>query len=149
MRAKVRNSSNGFSLLELMVVVIIVGALAGIALPRFFNTVEYIRSAEAVVGISAIRSSIERCYLETMDYSKCLFKKNPGKITNIDVQDPGDSPNAHFSYKKQQPPPKKFFSIIATRNSRDRGVEGDEVKLQQKDGKLKWSGTGAFSRMGN
>ena len=41
----------GVTLLEIIIVVIIIGVLASLALPRLFSTVEFSRSAEAIGGV--------------------------------------------------------------------------------------------------
>ena len=49
----------GFTLLEIIIVVIIVGVLASLALPRLFSTVEYSRSTEALAAIGSMRSAMD------------------------------------------------------------------------------------------
>lgn len=55
------NSKSGFSLMELMIAVIIVGILASLALPRFGKSMEKARVREAQTALSAIYSS-EKIY---------------------------------------------------------------------------------------
>ena len=49
--------SSGFTLLELLMVVIIIAILASIALPQFLRVAERARSAEALAILGAMRSS--------------------------------------------------------------------------------------------
>lgn len=55
----------GFSLIELLVVVLIMGILASVALPQYFKSVEKGRAAEAINMLSAIASAEERYILKT------------------------------------------------------------------------------------
>ncbi|MFA5304716.1 MAG: prepilin-type N-terminal cleavage/methylation domain-containing protein [Candidatus Omnitrophota bacterium] len=54
----------GFTLMELIIVVIIIGILAMIGLPQFFNVAERGRSSEAASILGAIRSAQLRYYAE-------------------------------------------------------------------------------------
>lgn len=63
----------GFTLLELITVVIIIAILAVIALPQFFMTAEKARSSEATHILGVIRSAQLRYYAEhSANYTKNL-----------------------------------------------------------------------------
>ena len=59
----------GFTLLELIIVIVIVGVLASLALPKLFSVIVGARSTEAIATIATIRSAMERCYFP--DFQAC------------------------------------------------------------------------------
>jgi len=54
---KLLKSQKGFSLIEILVVVIIIAILAGFAIPMYFQYVDRAKSLEAQTALSAIRSA--------------------------------------------------------------------------------------------
>lgn len=59
---------SGFSLIELMIVVVIVGILASIALPAYSDYVRRARAADAVAQLSSYASRLEQFYLDNRNY---------------------------------------------------------------------------------
>jgi len=116
---KLQNKKSGFTLLEIIIVIIIVGVLASLALPRFFSTVEFSRSTEALSNLQTIRSSVERCYLLSNNYNQC------NSLAQIDADNPADAINAHFTYTIIATGPTSGFRIVATRNTK----EGASIKV--------------------
>jgi prepilin-type N-terminal cleavage/methylation domain-containing protein len=135
-KKRIRTQS-GFTLLEIIIVIIIVGILATLAMPKYFSTVEYSRSVEAMISLSAIRQSMERCYLQTRTYVGC------DDFTRLDLEDPGLSPGAHFSYTIANPTA-IGYDIIATRNLYENGNGLDQIMLSLNGMNITRSGTGAF-----
>ena len=117
----------GFTLLEIIIVVIIVGVLASLALPRLFSTVEYSRTTEAFAEMGTIRSAMERCALRsgTGTYTGCTA----AKMANLDIPDPDNEAGAHFIYTFVNPTV-NGYTIKATRNSTvDNGAVTNYLEL--------------------
>lgn len=140
--------SKGFTMLEMVICMIILGALAGLAMTRFYSTIEYSRSSEALAAFSQIRNSMERCYLQVQTYTTCYLNSPGPDPNNLDIEDPGLSPGAHFSYRVNSPPnPQEWYTIEAFRNTIDGGNPADLIKFTYyKNGNfIKREGTGAFN----
>src|SRR6478736_6927095 len=70
----------GFTLVELAVVIIIIGVLAAFGVPRFLDSVERSKAAEAFNYMSAVRSAQERYQVRQGTYADDL--------TKLDIQMP-------------------------------------------------------------
>ena len=91
---KIKISSKGFTLLELLVVVLIIGILAGIALPQYKRVIERVHAMEAVQTIKAASDAIERYYLINGNYPAEVL--NWDWIEDLDIDIPRTS--KHFKY---------------------------------------------------
>jgi type IV pilus assembly protein PilE len=134
---RLNKNKSGFTLLEIIIVIIIVGVLASLALPRFFRTVEYSRGTEALTNLSAIRQATERYYLQRSTYVGVA-------MGNLDIDDPSNSPNSHFGSYGFSGLGATTYTITATRNTRDGGTAGDTVVLTNNGATITRSGTTAF-----
>jgi prepilin-type N-terminal cleavage/methylation domain-containing protein len=70
----------GFTLVELAVVVVIIGVLAAFGVPRFLQSVERSKAAEAFAYLSAVRTAQERYQAREGKYATVL--------TELDIKSP-------------------------------------------------------------
>ena len=129
---KLHKNKSGFTLLEIIIVIIIVGILASIALPKFFKTVEFSRGQEALINLGTIRQAMERCYLFSRTFSPCTG------FGNLDVADP--SPASHWTFSWIGPGAANY-TITAGRTALDGGTTTDVIQIDQAGLK---TGTGNF-----
>ena len=135
---RLKNKKSGFTLLEIIIVIIIVGVLASLALPRFFSTVEFSKSTEALNAIGVLRGSIERCYVASAGtYVGCA-------LASLDVEDPSATPGTRFAYSMPGVTTATAYTIMATRNVSDGGDGVSTISLTQLLGVVTRSGTGKF-----
>ncbi len=66
-----KKTQQGFTLIELMIVVAIIGILAAVAIPQYQNYVAKSQVARVMSETGALRTAIETCMMEGLDHSKC------------------------------------------------------------------------------
>ncbi|PPC94434.1 MAG: pilus assembly protein TapA [Methylotenera sp.] len=66
-----KQTQKGFTLIELMIVVAIIGILAAIAIPQYGNYISRSRAAGAAAEIASVRTGVALCYQETGTFTGC------------------------------------------------------------------------------
>jgi type II secretion system protein G len=117
----------GFTLLEILIVTIIIGILATIALPRYTATLEKARSAEAVINIGAIRVALDRYW-----YQNGSLPEDDNFIV-LDIDNPNNVIDKLYNYSFKDNGTttslKRDYTVTATRI----GDSGTWVKWVQTD----------------
>jgi prepilin-type N-terminal cleavage/methylation domain-containing protein len=88
-RARRSRTRRGFSLMELMIVVVITSVLAAIAIPTFSGYIQKSRTAEAVDFLGVIKLRQESYRSEFGQYFRCTTA-DPAAIPSTDFV-PGDA----------------------------------------------------------
>ena len=65
------NAQKGFTLIELMIVVAIIGILAAIAIPQYQNYIAKSQVSRVVSESGAMKTSVETCLLDGKDAAGC------------------------------------------------------------------------------
>lgn len=80
-----RKKQSGFTLLEIIIVIIIIGVLASLALPRLMSTVGFARCSEAINTLGVVRRAFVSCGMmrnsSNTDFAGCT-------LNNINVTVP-------------------------------------------------------------
>jgi len=71
MKRTLRTVQKGFTLIELMIVVAIIGILAAVAIPQYQNYVVKTQVARVMSETGALKTAIETCLLDGLTADKC------------------------------------------------------------------------------
>ena len=86
-----RKNQGGFTLVELMIVVIIVGILAAVAIPMYQGATERAKASEAVAALGTIRGALRVYYAEHGTYVNANFIDNAlvtaGNVLDVSTTD--------------------------------------------------------------
>ena len=87
-----KQNTLGFTLVELLVVVLIIVILSAIALPQYSRAVGKARMTEALQGMQTLIQAKEACALAKRGINKCTAERD------YDITFSGDSQDWQFSY---------------------------------------------------
>lgn len=68
---KTPNSHQGFTLIELIIVMAIIGILIGIALPAYQGYTKHSRFIEVILAVSSVKSAIDSCFQSKGILTEC------------------------------------------------------------------------------
>ena len=76
------NKQIGFTLMELMIVLVIVGILSSVAYPSYLNSVRQANRSEAIAELQGILAAQERYFLANKEYAMALSSLGFGGDTH-------------------------------------------------------------------
>jgi len=119
--------AGGFTLLELLVVIVIIGLLAGYVAPRYFSQVGKSEVQVARAQIDALDKALDQYRLDTRRY--------PSTEQGLQalVERPADEPQWNGPYLKKAPPSDPWGQAYVYRNPGQRGPF--ELLSHGRDGK--------------
>ena len=107
--------TSGFTLIEVMIVVAIVGILAAIAYPSYQESVRKSRRAEAKAALVNAAQQLERLYTQNNSYAAATI----GDLATNTIRDhvPADRPHANATYliALNPAPTATTYTLTATR----------------------------------
>ena len=78
-----KKTQNGFTLIELIMVMIILGVLAAVAIPRYLDTIENAEQASEDAVISNVRAALENHAIhKLLDSGRRIWPDNPFDALN-------------------------------------------------------------------
>ncbi len=137
---RVRRGSAGFTLLELLVVVAIIGLLVGYVAPRYFGQVGKAESATARAQIDALEKALDQYRLDTGHYPS-----SEAGLAAL-VAKPANEPKWNGPYLKKAVPLDPWNNAYVYKQPGEKGGDFDLVSYG-KDGKP--GGSGEDADIGN
>ena len=126
----------GFTLLEILVVIIIIGILATLALPQYMKTTKKARAGEAVSNIGSLRGALLRYYQEHDKFPE--GSSDDEKISQLDIENPATRPGSYFDYSFSGTSPDDL--VITATGKANTIMKGVTVKYEASTGRVTTTG---------
>jgi type IV pilus assembly protein PilE len=138
MQDKKINRQNGFTLVELMIVIAIIGILTAIAFPSYQNYLKKSRREDAKGALMGLANAMERHFTETNSYEKAAVNNaNIGKPRIYSATSPIDGDTAYYDLRIKEAT-KTTYTIRATPISSSAQKNDGFLELKHTDSKGGW-----------
>ncbi len=84
-----KRNKQAFTLIELLLVVLIIGILAAVAVPQYTKAVEKARTREAVLMLKNMQKAWQLCRLQYGDNAEECGNNQNGLFSHMDIEIPG------------------------------------------------------------
>src|SRR5690625_2619437 len=84
-----KQTQQGFTLIELMIVVAIIGILAAVAIPQYQNYIAKSQVSRVMAETGALRTAIEACLMEGTEAEECQVGWTESNLIVGDMEDVG------------------------------------------------------------
>jgi len=133
----------GFTLTEILIVVVIMGLLGTLALPVLVKTIEKAKFGEAISNLNLIRTGEKIYFLQYSFYAgRDDSDPNPKTVAikdKLNIEDPNTSP--YFTYTIESPKGDlSDFTVMATRKSDAPSAYAGKEYTISKDGVIRKDG---------
>ncbi|WP_258306311.1 type IV pilin protein [Halomonas sp. A11-A] len=122
--------SAGFTLIELMIAVAVIGILAAIAIPSYQGYVERSRLSDGQAGLMQAAGEMERCYTQNYEYQEACLQTTSSpegvypKIGFLDGTTPGATYTLEASGGTRVPTSPADCRALTQSSDGTRGPEG-------------------------
>lgn len=121
------NGQRGFTLIELMIVVVIIGIIASIAYPSYTRYVQKSMRTDAHAGLMQAASVLERCYTRNYSYTNCDAVPTKSPDGNYDIEVSTDSGGGYTltASTNKDDGCGKYITLTARGEKKPNGSEGE------------------------
>jgi prepilin-type N-terminal cleavage/methylation domain-containing protein len=139
------NKSSGFTLLEILIVIIIVGVLASVASAQYFRHVKRAQAVEALNTLGLIKRGVQACTMQFAGNPLACAPSTVATFDNIGMTDPSSTVNplSQFNYTIFCGGIPTSFNCGFVATDKDDGA--NSVTLSWTNNSTTRSGTGAFA----
>jgi len=111
------NNNKGFTLIELMIVVVIVAILASVAFPAYQDSVRKSRRSEAKISLLEVAQILERCFTEFNAYNNVGCSVVTAAVPPVNLVTKPPSLNGAGYYTVTSTPTALTYTLTAIPNA--------------------------------